>query len=65
MRTHSADDIIVVCKVSLAVLAAEDLVGSEVDVVRETHDGGGCCYTDGRTAWRMAEIGSVKASGRR
>lgn len=35
--THSADDIIVVCKVSLTVLAAEDLVGIEVDVVCEAH----------------------------
>lgn len=30
----------VVCKMGLALLAAKDLIGGEIDVVRETH--GGC-----------------------
>lgn len=47
---------------SLAVLAAKDLVGSKVDVVRETHGGWWLCFTDGRTASRRVEVGSVEGS---
>jgi hypothetical protein len=32
-------NVIIVCKVRLASFAAEDLVGGQVDVVRETHSG--------------------------
>jgi hypothetical protein len=38
-NAHSADDIIVVGKVRLALLAAENLVGGQIDVVRKTHGG--------------------------
>jgi hypothetical protein len=36
-NAHSTDDIIVVGQVRLALLAAKDLVGGQIDVVRETH----------------------------
>lgn len=35
--TYPADNIVVICKVSLALLAAKDFVGVQVDVVRKTH----------------------------
>ena len=37
--TYTTDDVIVVCKVCLAVLAAEDLARIQVDVVGEAHCG--------------------------
>ena len=37
MGTHSADDIVIIRKVRLALPASKDLIGSEVDVIRETH----------------------------
>ena len=36
---HPAYDIVVVCKMSLALLAAKDLVRGEIDVVCESHRG--------------------------
>jgi hypothetical protein len=36
-ETYPADDVVVICKVSLALLAAKDFVGVQVDVVRKTH----------------------------
>jgi hypothetical protein len=47
-RTHPTDNVIVICKVSLAFLAAEDLVGGQVDVVRETHGGWWRCPKTGK-----------------
>lgn len=38
--THATDDVIIVCKVGFAFLAAEYLVGGQVDVVCEAHRGG-------------------------
>lgn len=38
METHSAHDIIIVCKMCLALLATEDLVGVEIYVICEAHD---------------------------
>ena len=35
--THSADDIVIIRKMRLALLASKDFIGSEVDVIRETH----------------------------
>jgi hypothetical protein len=35
--TYTADDLVVVGKMSLAVLAAIDTLGIEIDVVGETH----------------------------
>lgn len=37
MRTHSTDDILVVREMSLAVLAAIDLMAVQIHIVRETH----------------------------
>ena len=39
-RTHTADDVLVVSEVRLAVLAAVNLVAVQVSVVGETHRGG-------------------------
>lgn len=38
-QTYTADDGIMACEMGLAVLAAEDFVGVEVDVVGEAHGG--------------------------
>jgi len=38
-RSYPADDVVMVGQVCLAVLAAVDLVGIEVDVVLESHAG--------------------------
>lgn len=40
-EAYSTDDIIVVCKVGFAILAAEDLIGCQVDVVCNAHVYGG------------------------
>ena len=39
MGTYSADDSVMSCEMGLAVLASEDFVGVEVDVVGESHFG--------------------------
>jgi hypothetical protein len=36
--TYPANDIIVISEVRFAVLAPKNLIGSEINVVRETHD---------------------------
>lgn len=38
-RTHPADNVIIVGEMGFAVLAPKDLIGVEVYVVCETHDG--------------------------
>lgn len=38
-RAHPADNVIIIGEMGFAVLAPEDLIGVEVYVVCETHDG--------------------------
>lgn len=72
-RTHSTDDLLVVCEMCFAVLAAVDSFGVEVDVVGEAH---GCCglppppgarwierVADEVGCWRYSSVSNLVVSG--
>ena len=58
--TYSAYDVLMVSEMRLAVLAAVDLRGIKVDVVRQAHGGGGRADRSGGLKWLCRFLLEVK-----